>query len=221
MKRLLTLTVIIALVIGSTSVVTTGSASAQTQAQATACFNSYDNSKTNRSYADGSAEYRQAVAAVRQANCLNETGGNCSSQATSSSGRAFKIVCSTTPGGTPDDPLNPAANDGSANIDDEDDGPQLETVTDPAIAASANCNGVSCGIIANYINPAITLLTVLVGLAIVIGIIIGGLQIMTSAGDPQLNAKGKEHIRNALIAAVSYVLIFALLQWLIPGGIGS
>lgn len=71
---------------------------------------------------------------------------------------------------------------------------------------------------AKYINPTINLLSALVGVAVVIGIIIGGIQFSSSAGDPQQAAKGKAHIRNALIALFAYLFLYAALQFLVPGG---
>ena len=69
-----------------------------------------------------------------------------------------------------------------------------------------------------YINPFVNLLAALVGLAVVGGIIYGGILFSSSAGDPQKAAQGKEHIRNALIALLAYILLYTFLQFLIPGG---
>lgn len=71
---------------------------------------------------------------------------------------------------------------------------------------------------AKYINPLINVLTTIVGIVVVIGIILGAIQFSTSAGDPQKAANGKNHIRNALLGLLAYILLYALLQFLIPGG---
>jgi hypothetical protein len=71
---------------------------------------------------------------------------------------------------------------------------------------------------AKYLNPTINLLSALVGVAVVIGIIVGGIQFSSSAGDPQQAAKGKAHIRNALIALFAYLFFYTALQFLVPGG---
>lgn len=113
---------------------------------------------------------------------------------------AFKITCK---GGSP------APSDDT--VDDKD---SSETSADPALA----CSRGDCDIIKNYVNPAITLMTILVGLAVVGGIIWGAIQVITSAGDPQKAASGKDHIRNAVIAVIAYVFLWAFLQWVIPGG---
>lgn len=70
-----------------------------------------------------------------------------------------------------------------------------------------------------YINPAIAVLSFGVGLAVTIGIIAGSMQYISSAGDPQKAAAGKKHIWSAIFALIAYLLLFALLNFLIPGGL--
>lgn len=134
----------------------------------------------------------------KDSNCAKADGGNCSSEKVTQGGKDFlKITCK-----------EPA---------DIDSGANLGGYTDPAV--DAQCTGSKCDIIDNFVNPAIRLLSVLVGIAAAIGIIIGAIQVSTSAGDPQKAANGKNHIRNAIIAIVTYVLLFVILNWLIPGGV--
>lgn len=74
-------------------------------------------------------------------------------------------------------------------------------------------------LVKNYLNPFIKLLSVLVGLAVIIGIIYGGIEYSTSAGDPQKAAAGKKRIRNAILALIVYALTMSFLNFIIPGGI--
>ena len=74
-------------------------------------------------------------------------------------------------------------------------------------------------LIVRYLNPFIKLLSVLVGLAVTFGIIYGGIEYTMSAGDPQKAQKGRKHIQDAVLALIAYALIFAFLNFLIPGGI--
>jgi len=74
-------------------------------------------------------------------------------------------------------------------------------------------------LIAKYINPLITLLSALVGLVVTISIVIGGIQYSSSAGDPQAATAAKNRIRNAIIALVAFIFLYAFLQFLVPGGI--
>jgi hypothetical protein len=69
-----------------------------------------------------------------------------------------------------------------------------------------------------YLNPVINLLTAVVGVVVVIGIIVGAIQYSSSEGDPQKAANGKRHIRNALLGLLGYILLYAFLQFMIPGG---
>lgn len=88
----------------------------------------------------------------------------------------------------------------------------------PGTSTLAACKA-KTDIIKRYVNPAITLLSFMVGLAVVIGILIGGIEYIGSAGDPAKAAKGKDHIWNAIIALIVYLFLFALLNFLIPGGL--
>lgn len=90
---------------------------------------------------------------------------------------------------------------------------------DPA-ATSGNCSNLSkCDLISKYINPVISFLAALVGVAVVISIVIGGIQYGSSAGDPQKVSAAKNRIRNAVIALVTFIFLYAMLNFLIPGGL--
>jgi hypothetical protein len=70
-----------------------------------------------------------------------------------------------------------------------------------------------------YINPFINFLAALVGVAVVISIVIGGIQYSSSGGDPAKAAAAKNRIRNAIVALVAFFFLYALLNFLIPGGL--
>lgn len=70
-----------------------------------------------------------------------------------------------------------------------------------------------------YINPLVGLLSAAVGVVVVIAIIIGGIEYSSSGGDPQRAASGRKHITNALLGLLVYFLLYAFLQFLIPGGL--
>lgn len=90
---------------------------------------------------------------------------------------------------------------------------------DPA-GASGNCKTLEkCDLISIYLNPTIQLFSALVGIVIVISIVIGGIQYASSAGDPQAAAAAKGRIRNAIIALLAFLFLYALLNFLIPGGL--
>lgn len=70
-----------------------------------------------------------------------------------------------------------------------------------------------------YINPAVKVLTALVGITAVVSIILGGIQYSTSADDSGEVTKAKQRIFNTVLGLVAYVFLIALLNYLVPGGI--
>jgi hypothetical protein len=87
--------------------------------------------------------------------------------------------------------------------------------TDPA----TNCSSSDCGLIQEFVTPAINLLAAAFGLIAVISIILGGFNYTTSEGDPQKVSKAKMRLRNTIFAIVSFLFLYAFLNFLIPGGI--
>ena len=70
-----------------------------------------------------------------------------------------------------------------------------------------------------YVNPLITMLSVLVGVVIVIAIIYGGIEYIMAEGDPQKAAAGRKRIINALFALAAFLLLYGFLQFIVPGGV--
>lgn len=71
------------------------------------------------------------------------------------------------------------------------------------------------GILAIVLN----VLLIGIGVAAVVGIIISGIQYSTSSGDPAQMTKAKNRLVQIIIGLVAFGLMWAFLQWLIPGGI--
>lgn len=84
--------------------------------------------------------------------------------------------------------------------------------TDPNVDKS------NCGIIA-YLVDFINILSGIVGIVIVGIITFRGVQYTFSRDNPQIVAQARDGIRDAVFALVYFLLIFAFLQWLVPGGI--
>jgi hypothetical protein len=114
---------------------------------------------------------------------------------------------------------------GDKKIDIKDLDPQkpcqfsdkLENTPD---GAAKTCSGGDCsGLIKNYVNPFIKLLSGLVGVIVTISIIAGGIQYSSAGGDPGKVAAAKKRIYNAILALLAYLFLFAFLNWLLPGGI--
>lgn len=69
---------------------------------------------------------------------------------------------------------------------------------------------------AKYINPLIKVLASVAGVAVVGGLIWGGIQYSSSAGDPQKVAKGKKTIVSALTGLVAFLLLGSFIQFMAP-----
>ena len=117
----------------------------------------------------------------------------------------------STDSATPPNPTCGAAD--SANTSD-----CIPFTADPA--ATCNTSGIECsGIFTKFVDPLIKFVTIGVGVIVVIVIIIGGIQYATSGGNPQATANARKKIFNAILALVVFALLYALLNWLVPGGI--
>lgn len=95
------------------------------------------------------------------------------------------------------------------------------TSSDPAYPYGKSCANIgrnACGIF-DYINSAINLLSAVIGLVVTGLIIVGGIQYSKAGGDPGAVEKAKKLISKGIMTLVGYGLLFALAQWLLPGGI--
>ena len=62
-------------------------------------------------------------------------------------------------------------------------------------------------------------LSIGIGIVVVGLIITGGIQYIMAGGAPQKLEAARRRIQNALIALFMFIFMFAILQWLIPGGV--
>lgn len=99
------------------------------------------------------------------------------------------------------------------------DAPTATCQTGDPAAANGCTNGDCSTIITKYVNPAIKLLTILIGLVVAISIVVGGIQYASSAGDPSKVTAAKQRITNSLLALIAYIFLFGFLQFIVPGGI--
>jgi hypothetical protein len=92
------------------------------------------------------------------------------------------------------------------------------------IAGKDKCvdnNPNSGGAIVAYLKTILQLLGGAVGLFIILMLIIAGIGYITAFGDPTQIKNAKGRVINALTALLLYLMMFALLQFLVPGGIVS
>lgn len=97
-------------------------------------------------------------------------------------------------------------------------------------AAPNDCNGNNiqagldkddpnhCGIL-DYLVIFINVLSALAGIVIVGSLIVAGIQYSSSGNNPQQVSAAKDRIRNAIIALFFFIFGYALLNYLVPGGV--
>lgn len=71
------------------------------------------------------------------------------------------------------------------------------------------------------INDFVKFLAAVVGIAVVGSIILGGIQYSSAGDNPQAVVAAKKRITDGLLALLAFLLTFAFLEWLIPGGVFS
>ena len=76
-------------------------------------------------------------------------------------------------------------------------------------------------IYSKILNPAIIVLSAAVVLAVTGSIVVAGIQYSTANGNSSTVATAKNRIVISVVVLILYIFGFAILQWLIPGGIGS
>jgi hypothetical protein len=101
----------------------------------------------------------------------------------------------------------------------------ISTVTDPP----GDPSGVKHTCVANdpktggaivvYLKAILQYLSGAVGLVVVLMLVIAGIQYITSVGDPGRIKSAKDRITNAIIALALFIFGFAILSFIIPGGI--
>jgi len=73
--------------------------------------------------------------------------------------------------------------------------------------------------IIGYLRAVIQFMAVGIGIALVGGLVVGGMLYMTARANAQQVQKGEEVIRNVIIGIALYVFTFSIVNFLIPGGI--
>lgn len=117
--------------------------------------------------------------------------------------------------GTAEEVCAPHGGTAEAVRDDE------ERVSNPQRDEALDCSGPEeCfdkNPLVSVIKVAINFMTGLVGVVVVVVIIWAGIEYSSSGGDPNRTAGAKKRIINAIIALVSFIFLWAFLQWLVPG----
>lgn len=93
-----------------------------------------------------------------------------------------------------------------------------DSKADDCIETGGDLDGSNCGII-DLLNTVFSFVSGGVALAVVFNIIVAGIQYSSAQGDPSSVSKAKKRIMDAVLALLMYALVYAFVQWLIPGGV--
>lgn len=98
--------------------------------------------------------------------------------------------------------------------------PQRDPNAQDTVEVCAAGSGGACeNFVDKYINPVVTLLTVVIGVGAAISIVVAGIQYASAGSDPGKVQKAKERIGQTLLGLLAYILIFAFINYIVPGGI--
>lgn len=109
-----------------------------------------------------------------------------------------------------------AAAQAPAAIQCDQNDPEKAKSCDPSLACA---NSGNCDLVKKYVNPAIKALSALVGIAVTVSIVLGGIQYATSADDPSKVSAAKKRILNSILTLIGFFLFYQFLNWIIPGGL--
>ena len=73
--------------------------------------------------------------------------------------------------------------------------------------------------ISDLLNIVLVILTTGVGIAATVSFVVAGVLYMSAAGSAEQVKKAKNMIFNTVIGLLAYLLMWAFLSWLIPGGV--
>jgi hypothetical protein len=180
---------------------------AQTQAQAEKCKAEYDGKQLTQT------QYQNRY---KKSDCRASQGGNCIAESVGNGSAVyFNIKCSNKAGQPPGG---------------EDDEPG--TITPPSttpIKKIEGCNGIKTSIIkcdstggnpvTSILLQVINFLAIGVGIAVVGGIIWGGMLYASSNGDASKTKQGITVIVNAVIGLLLFIFMYAIINFLVPGGV--
>lgn len=180
---------------------------AQTQEQAEKCKAEYDGKQLTET------QYKNRY---KKSDCRASQGGNCIAESVGNGSAVyFNIKCSNKAGQPPGG---------------EDDEPGTITPPTPSPTKKAEgcadiktsiikCDNTGGDPIISILLQVINFLAVGVGIAVVGGIIWGGMLYASSNGDSSKTKQGISVIVNAVIGLLLFIFMYALINYLVPGGL--
>ena len=89
-------------------------------------------------------------------------------------------------------------------------------VSTSILSGGCSCDDGSGSEIMRILNLVVSIMTIGIGILGVVGITVVGIQYLTAGGSEEQTRKAKRRLFEIVIGLVAYVLIYALLSWLIP-----
>lgn len=107
--------------------------------------------------------------------------------------------------------MAPALNTETVYAAGGSDKAQTVILTECSNAENEHGEGIKC-----IILKVVNILTILVGIVGVIGIVVVGIQYLTAGGNEEQTRKAKRRLFEIVIGLIAFVLMSALLNWLLP-----
>lgn len=76
------------------------------------------------------------------------------------------------------------------------------------------------GMLKDVLKTILKIIAVALPVVCMIYIAYGGMMIATAGGDKAKTKRANEMIRNAIISIIVFACAYALLEWMLPGGVG-
>lgn len=86
----------------------------------------------------------------------------------------------------------------------------------PQASILTDCSKAEDGVVC-ILNLVVDIMSIGIGVLGVIGITVVGIQYLTAGGNEEKTRKAKQRMFEIVVGLVSYVVIFAVLKWLMPG----
>lgn len=147
-----------------------------------------------------------------------KTSPNCGNGPTGSDpgGPPLEPIIDTTPGvgSTAPNTLCEKKDKGSKEKEGETSDNRLVNCADcKDVDLTKNCR------IAGYLQKFINAISAIVGIVCVVMIAVWGIQYTIARDNPQTTATARLRLVQTVIALVSYLFVYAFLQWVVPGGV--
>lgn len=92
-----------------------------------------------------------------------------------------------------------------------------DNVVETTFFGNLKDDGKGCGVY-TILNLVVDILSIGIGIVAVIGIMVAGIQYLTAKSNEEQVRKAKRRIFEIVLGIVAYVLLYAGIQWLLPGG---